>query len=248
MVDSRQALALRSARTSYQTINLGSTERLFSIVGGGILAGYGIQRRQSLLDCSLLAIGGGLLYRGLTGHCPVYGVLGVSSAEQHGPATSVAAGHGVKVEKAITILRSPEDLYRHWRQFDRLPEFMEHLQSVTCEGDRSHWVVQGPAGIPFEWDAEIIHDEENRLIAWRSLPGSQVDTAGSIHFQPAPGRRGTEIRVVLKYDPPTGKTGAVAAQLFGAAPGQQIERDLRRFKQLMEAGEVASVAGQSRCR
>src|SRR5205085_7027914 len=99
-----------------------------------------------------------------------------------------------------------------------------------------------------EWDAEILVDNEPEVISWRSLEGSDVDTAGSVHFNPAPGGRGTEVRVVLKYDPPAGKVGALIAKMFGEAPEQQIEEDLRRFKQIMEAGDVRTTAGQTTCR
>jgi uncharacterized membrane protein len=114
---------------------------------------------------------------------------------------------------------------------------------VTGEG-RSHWVAKAPAGTTVEWDAEVYNEKENEMIAWRSLEGSQVDNAGSVHFTPAPGGRGTQVRVVLKYDPPAGVIGAAVARLFGESPAQQIDEDLRRFKQLMEAGEVATTTGQ----
>src|SRR2546430_110214 len=106
----------------------------------------------------------------------------------------------------------------------------------------------GRAGMSVSWDAEIINEEPNRLIAWRSLEGSQVSTAGSVHFTPAPGDRGTEVRVVLKYDPPGGKLGGWLAWLFGADPECEIQEDLRRFKQLTEAGEIPTIEGQTSCR
>jgi uncharacterized membrane protein len=122
---------------------------------------------------------------------------------------------------------------------------MKHLESVKVTGgDRSHWVAKGPAGTSVEWDAEVYNEKENELIAWRSLEGSQVDNAGSVHFESAAGGRGTIVRVVLKYDPPAGKLGAVVARLFGESPAQQIDEDLRRFKQLMETGETATTEGQ----
>jgi uncharacterized membrane protein len=188
----------------------------------------------------LAAAGAGLLYRGLTGHCHVYGTLGVNTAEKHGRAASVRAGAGVKVVRAVTINRSPEDLYRAWRNFEQLHRFMTHLVSVKTEGNRSHWVARAPAGMTIEWDAEIINDEPNRLIAWRSIEGSRVSTAGSVTFTPAAGGRGTEVRVTLKYDPPAGKLGSWLARFFGEEPSLQVRDDLSRFKQLMEAGESAT--------
>jgi len=174
--------------------------------------------------------------------------LGFDTNDRHSRA-AIPAGHGVKVDKSFTINRSSEELYRFWRQLDNLPRFMTHLESVTClDAKRSHWVAKAPLTQTIEWDAEIIIDHEPEVISWRSLEGSDVDTAGSMHFTPAPGGRGTEVRVVLKYDPPAGKAGAFIAKMFGEAPEQQIEEDLRRFKQIMEAGEVATTAGQSSCR
>ena len=115
---------------------------------------------------------------------------------------------------------------------------MRHLESVTEEGNRSHWVAKAPLGTSVSWDAEIITERANELIGWRSLPGSTVDTAGSVHFQSAAGGRGTEVRVELKYDPPAGKVGATLAECLGEAPEQQIEEDLTTFKRMMEAGKV----------
>jgi len=188
------------------------------------------------------------VYRGLSGHCNVYGSLGVSTAERHGPFTSVPAGQGVKVERTVTINRPAEDLYRYWRNFENLPSFMRHLESVTVNGNRSHWVAKAPLGMSVEWDAEVHTDRRGEVISWRSLDGSEVDTAGSVHFTPAPGGRGTEVRVVLKYDPPAGTVGATLARWLGEAPEQQIAEDLDSFKRLMEAGGTAATRGQPAAR
>jgi len=191
-------------------------------------------------------LGGGMVCRGATGHCSVYQSLGVNTAGQRGQRSSIPAGHGVKMEVAQTINRPREELYRFWRNFENLPRFMEFLQSVKSTGDnRTHWVARGPMGVSFEWDSEVITDTTNELIGWRSLPGSQVDTAGSVHFTQAPGNRGTEVRVVMKYDPPGGKVGDLIARMFGRAPDQQLKEDLRRFKQLMETGEIPTTRGQA---
>lgn len=145
----------------------------------------------------------------------------------------------------MVINRPPEELYAFWRNFENLPRIMQHLKSVrSTGGNRSHWVAQGPFGSPAEWEAEIITERPNETIGWRSLPGSVVDTAGSVHFQRTPGDRGTEVRVVLKYDPPAGKAGAAIAWLTGAVPEHQIREDLRRFKRFMETGEVPTTEGQ----
>lgn len=225
-------------------VNVHDIERLISLAGGGAAALYGLQRGSLVLT----ALGGSLLYRALSGHCPLYSALGVNTADGHTPAASVAADAGVKVVRAFTVNRPAEELYRHWRNLEGLPRFMKHLKSVTEKGDRSHWVAYGPAGTEVSWDAEIINEEPNRLIAWRSLEGSTIATAGSVQFRPAPAGRGTEIVVTLKYDPPGGKLGSWLAWLFGEEPSLQVRDDLRRFKQLAEAEEIPTTQGQPSCR
>jgi uncharacterized membrane protein len=229
-----------------ERVNVGERERWLSLIGGGILGAYGLSR-GNLAGFGLAALGGALVYRGLTGHCPAYAALGADTAG-HGSAASIPAGQGVKIARAVTINRSPEDLFKFWRNFENLPRFMANVVSVKAEGKRSHWVARGPLGKHVEWEAETITEEPNRLIAWRSLAGSEVATAGSVHFTPAPGGRGTEVRVEMKYDPPAGKVGALIAKLFGEDPARQIQEDLRRLKQLMETGEIPTVHGQPACR
>jgi uncharacterized membrane protein len=155
----------------------------------------------------------------------------------------------IRVQKSITVNRSPEELYQFWHHFENLPRFMHHLQSVqVTEEKRSHWKSKAPAGMTVEWDAEIIADRPNELIAWRSLEGADVDNAGSVHFKPAPGGRGTEVRVEMQYIPPAGVIGATIAKLFGEAPDQQVWDGLRRFKQLVEVGEVIQSEATARGR
>jgi uncharacterized membrane protein len=228
-------------------VNVGEIERLVSAVGGGALAVYGLTR-GTYGGIALALLGASLVHRGATGHCYAYDVAGFDTAKAEGdnPFVSVAGGRGVKVEKSVTINKSAGELYNFWLNFENLPRFMNHLEEVRVTGDgRSHWVAKGPAGTRVEWDAESYNLVENEIIAWRSLEGSQVANAGSVHFKAAPEGRGTEVRVVLKYDPPAGVLGAWVAKLFGEAPDQQIEEDLGRFKQLMETGETATVTGQT---
>jgi uncharacterized membrane protein len=150
-----------------------------------------------------------------------------------------AAPWNVHVVRSITIRRPPEEVYAFWRDFQNLPRFMDHLESVHLTGEgRSHWRARAPAGLSVEWDAETLVDRPNELIAWRSLPGSSVPNSGQVRFMEAPGHRGTEVQVELRYDPPGNKVGAALAKLFGEEPGQQVADDLRRFKQVLETGEV----------
>jgi uncharacterized membrane protein len=152
----------------------------------------------------------------------------------------------IRLAKSALINRSPEELYRFWRDFQNLPQFMFHLDSVQVIDDkRSHWVAKAPAGRRVEWDAEIVEERPDQLIAWRSLPTSDVSHSGSVRFEPAPAGRGTIVRVDMRYKPPAGLPGAAAAKLFGKEPGQQVQEDLRRLKQLIEAGEIITTEGQS---
>jgi uncharacterized membrane protein len=145
----------------------------------------------------------------------------------------------------VTIDKPADELYRLWRNFENLPRFMKHLKHVAViDEKRSHWIASAPMGNSVEWDAEIVREEENRLIAWASVEGADVENSGFVRFQPAPAGRGTEVKVVIEYNPPGGAIAAGAAKLFGEAPEQQIADDLRRFKQFMEAGEIATTEGQ----
>jgi len=145
----------------------------------------------------------------------------------------------VRVEQVVTINRSVEELYRFWRDFGNFPHFMRHIKHIeVLDNRRSHWTAKAPAGMSVHWDAEIVQDHEGEWIAWRSLPGSQVEHYGSVRFVAAPGARGTELRVQMEYKPPAGRVGRVIAMLFGEEPEQQIREDLRRFKALMETGEI----------
>ena len=160
---------------------------------------------------------------------------------------TIGAGRGVKVTQSITVLKEPAELYRFWRDFSNLPRVMRHLKSVEVTDDNhSHWTASAPFGKTVEWDAEIYTERGDELIGWRSLAGSQVDTAGSVQFRRAPGDRGTEVTVTLKYDPPAGKLGAAIANMFGQSADHQVKEDLRRFKQIMEAGEAPTNEGQPR--
>jgi uncharacterized membrane protein len=164
-------------------------------------------------------------------------------------AVGAAEDRGVRVKETVTVRCSVEEAYRFWRDFQNLPRFMNHLASVRMSGPgRLHWKAEGPAGLKFEWDAEIVDDRPNELIAWRVLPGGEVAGAGSVEFKPAPGQRGTEVVMELRYEPPGGRVVARLAKLFGEALEVQAERDLRAFKQIMEVGEVVhSDASIHRC-
>lgn len=229
--------------------NVGMAERVVSIAAGAALAAYGLFRAQRG-RLPFAAAGVALATRGATGHCGLYSRLGVSTAEsdagadsnrggEESEATVIPAQHGEKVEKAVTINRSAAELYSFWREVENLPKVMSHLRRVEAlDRQRSHWVADGALGRTVEWDAEITGDRENEMIAWQSLPGSTIDTAGSVHFKELSHNRGTQVTVSLKYDPPGGKVGAWIAALTGDGLKQKLTEDLRNFKRQMETGEV----------
>lgn len=224
-------------------INVGEAERLASGLGGGILLASGLLRR-GLGGLALAGAGAALVYRGLTGHCACYQALGASTAE-NGPANSVPARLGVRVEEAVTLNRPADEIYQFWRDPTNLPAIMNRIESVTPVGpDRWQWVGRGPLGRSLAWDTEIFEDRPNELIAWRSLPGGDLDVACSIHFRPARGNRGTEVRINQKINPPGGQLAIQVARLFGHDPTACIREDLRRLKQLLEAGELPTTEGQ----
>ena len=227
--------------------NLGTTERTLSAAAGVFLALAGLSRR-SLGGVALAAVGGGLIYRGVSGWCHLYEALGIDRSASDAPAPTDYFEHGIHVAEAFTINKAPWELYDFWRNFENLPKIMSHLESVRCiDGKRSHWVAKAPAiaGGKVEWDAEIINDEPGALIAWRSLANADVDNAGSVRFVPAPDGRGTDVKVVIDYIPPAGRVGSWVASLFGEAPQIQIAEDLRKLKQIMESGEFATIQGQT---
>lgn len=160
---------------------------------------------------------------------------------------SLKSGEGTKMEKAVTINRSPEEIYTFWRQLENLPRFMEHIQSVTQTGEGiSHWVVKTSHDRTLEWDARLIEDKPGQMLSWQSLEGADVDNAGSVWFTPATGGRGTVVKVSMKYSPPGGKFGAMMAKLFGDSAEKQMAEDLFRLKSLLETGETPTIEGQSR--
>ena len=221
-------------------VNVGDIERILSVASGLALGIYGLKQR-SLAGALLAVAGGSLLYRGATGHCNGYAAAGVSTTKGHGKGVE----RGIKIEQSITINCAPEVLYRFWHDPENLPRIMSHIHSITPRTDTiSSWTVTGPAGQDVKWDAEIINDEKNTLIAWQSLENADVRNAGSVRFLPVPGGVGTELRVSLQYMPTAGMAGAALARLFGKSPERQIREDLRRFKQIMECGEIVSTAGQ----
>lgn len=215
------------------TQKAGDLERWASLIGGGALVLTGLQQR-SLRGILMAIAGGGLVYQGTQGNSTLKQVE-----------DAVGLDHALRVEKTVTINRPAAELYSFWRDFENLPRFMKHLQSVrNIDANRSHWVANAPLNQTIEWDAVIVNDEPDHLIAWASEEGSDIENSGFVRFQPTTGNRGTEVKVVMEYQPPGGVLAAAIAKLFGEEPEQQIGDELNRFKQLMEAGEIATIEGQ----
>lgn len=220
--------------------NVGRGERLASSLIGGSLLLAGL-KKGGWSGLLLGSLGGSLVYRGWSGHCYLYQSLGLDTTDSNG-STGVPAQRGVKVEQSIVIERPAAELFSYWRDLANLPEVLEHISRVENLADqRSRWTAEGPLGAELNWEAEIINEREPELIAWRSLPDSQVETAGSVRFDSLGDDRGTRVTVSMKYNPPAGKLADAVASLFGQGADQQIAEDLRRFKQRMEAG-ASSIA------
>jgi uncharacterized membrane protein len=154
----------------------------------------------------------------------------------------------MKIDRSITVGRPRAEVYEFWRAFENFPRFMQHLKSVQgmdSAGNRSHWVAKAPLDQQVEWDSEITSDRPNEMIAWHSLPGSQIENGGTVRFEDAPGNRGTEVHVFMAYEPPGGQGAALLARVLGEEPEKQIHDDLRHFKQIMEVGFVSTVYGQT---
>ena len=217
-------------RSKTKEINAADVEHVAALASGVAMMLIGV--RSGGLKGVVMKLGGlALVYRGQQGYRKLYDAVGIAM-----PSTPTGVGKkNVRVDAEIVVNRPKAEIYRIWRNLENLPVFMEHLLSVhEIDDKRSLWVARAPIGMVVKWDAEIVNDRENELIAWQTLEGSGVDNAGSVHFEDAEG--GTLIRVVLRYDPPAGLFGAWFAKLLQSDPQTQIEKDLRRFKAIMELG------------
>jgi uncharacterized membrane protein len=203
------------------------------MAAAGAIVAYGLKRRSGPgMWLAMAAVP--LAYKGIAGHWP-----GFRNGRADDSRTALSGRRGIDLREVVSLERPLDEVYQFWRRLENLPRFMRHLEDVTQYGDgRSHWVACGPSGSHFEWDAEIINDVENKVIGWRSLPNADVVSAGSVNFRSVRHGRSTEIAVHLQYAPPGGRLGAFAAKLFGKEPAQMIREDLRRLKQVLEAGEI----------
>jgi uncharacterized membrane protein len=226
---------MQAEHTYESPTSLTYANNLIAVGAGAALLAYGAFRR-SHGGAWLAAAAVPFLYRGIVGHWPEpFHALGANGDTR----TALAGDRGVNVREAVRLELPIHTVYSFWRRLENLPRFMRYLDSVREDAaDRSHWIAIGPGEVCVEWDAELINEIEDKLIAWRSLPGSDVTTAGSVNFDSVRGGRETQVTVNLQYSPPAGKAGAWVATMFGREPSQTIREDLRRLKQVLEAGEI----------
>jgi uncharacterized membrane protein len=216
--------------------NISEAERWLSIAAGIGLATYGLTRRRGAAALMLAAFGGLLFRRGASGHCDTYELFGINTAGTGQDTRRALGGNaGVIVDEQVTINQPVEMLYRFWHNLENLPRVMRHLESVERVTDTlSRWRAKGPAGTIVEWNAEIINEIANKLIAWQSIEDSDVVSAGSVNFDDLGAGRGTRVRVRLQYSPPGGKVGAAIVKLVGSDAATEIREDLEQFKQSVE--------------
>jgi uncharacterized membrane protein len=222
-----------------RTVHNGSTSEMHAdwvtLGAGAILLVAGVSR-GSKLGAILALSSAPLFYRGAMGRWPDLETLALPPGDTR---TALGGSRGIHVREAVRVEAPVEEVYSFWRNLENLPRFMSSLNRVTEINEReSHWVAAGPAGTSVEWDAEIINEVENSVLGWRSLPGSEVATSGSVRFEPVRGGRSTQVSVHMQYAPPAGKVGSVVSWLFGREPSQTVREDLRHLKQLLEAGEI----------
>jgi uncharacterized membrane protein len=185
----------------------------------------------------LAGIGGVLVYRGATGHCPAFQQLGISTADNPQP-------EPVEIAEALTVNVDRRAAYDFWRKLENLPRFMHHLRRVEDLGNgRSRWTAKGPGPLPdLAWTAEIVEEVPGERLVWRSLPGADVHNAGHVNFKDGP-HGGTEIHARIAYRPPAGDLGASVARWLDPVLGQMVKEDIRRFQHVIETGEVPTIDG-----
>jgi uncharacterized membrane protein len=217
--------------TNSSHLNVGLAERIASLAAGLFMTSYAV-KNPGLAGLLAGLVGGAMVWRGASGYCPINRALDRDTAHEQ--------THEVEVTRSLTINRPRPEVYQFWRQLENLPRFMHYLEDVRQLGPlRSHWVARLPRGLgKIEWEADIIHEEENAVITWRSQPGSDLDNAGEVRFMEAPDNQGTTVEAFISYRPPAGDVGELAARLLNPTFKQLVEQDLFRFKQLLETGRT----------
>lgn len=223
--------------TGTSNINVGSIERIVSMLGGAALLTMGLRNVKRPAGIGMLATGGLLLARGVSGYCMVNNAIGRNTARKR--------GSPVEVTTTVRVNKPVSEVYSFWRKLENLPRFMRHLAKVEeLDSSRSRWTAKGPAGVgSVSWEAEILEDHQNEFISWSSLPGSTLDNAGQVRFTKTP--EGTEIHVQIAYRLPGGDVGGAAAKLFGPMAEKMMRDDIRDFKKVIEGSERYGKSGKS---
>lgn len=227
-------------------INIGRIERWLSALGGGTLLVYGLGRLD-LKGLFIGLMGGGLLFRGMKGHSHLYQALDISTVEESPSTRKRLPWKGVRVCRSVTIERSAPDLYRFWRDVEKAPLYMLNLESVrTTDSTHSYWIARMPGGKTIAWAAEITQDQPDRQIAWRVRGKSLLGSQGQVRFEPTDNQRGTVVTAEIDFPVLGGAIGSSLGKIFAYVPEQIVHENLRRFKELMEAGEIPIIKGQPR--
>ena len=211
-------------------VNVGNNERILSAAVGAFLLSSGVSNLFSSPLSGLVktALGGMLLYRGASGHCPVYSSMGKTKNVTHTSA--------INIRTSLVVNKPKDEVYAFWRKLENLPLFMKHLASVTeIDSKHSHWEAVIPGNIgKIKWNAEIVKEEPGYLIGWQSIPNSMINNAGKVMFHDAMGGQGTELEVVISYHPPAGELGSGAAKLLNPVFEKLIRQDVMNFKEYIE--------------
>jgi uncharacterized membrane protein len=238
--------AVTGQKPAGRKVNVGPIERAVSVAAGAALLWTATAGRKTRL--SGLALAGALLYRGLSGQCHLYRVLGIDRSAKHHD--GAVAAHGVHFDRTVIIASPPGKIFEFWRNGQNLPKIIDHLETVEMTGPKhSKWVAKGPLGAKWRWEAEITDERPPEFLAWKSLAGSEIDTTGSLRLEKLTHDRGTAVRLVLAYQPPGGRLTATLSRWFGANVESELFEGLRRMKQILEAGEIPTVdhQPQGRC-
>lgn len=232
-------------RTPEVGVNVGQVERWASGVGGALLVVHGL-RRGNFGGLALAVLGGALVHRGVTGHCQAYRALDIDTSGKHRADADEHVYKGVLVKHATTINRTPMEVYDYVKDPANHHRYMEGIESVRLdEQGVSHWAMKGPFGTTWRFRSKHINEEPGRLVAWKTLPGGDVENAGSIRLTPAWDGRGTEVAMEISFEPPAGSVGVAIAKLLGHDPDAIVRENLRRLKNLLEAGEIPTIEGQT---
>jgi uncharacterized membrane protein len=231
-------------REAASRINVGDAERWASAIGGSLLMAHGL-RRGTFGGLALAMLGGALVYRGYTGHCQAYGALNIDTSGKHRADDEEHVHKGVLVKHTTTINRTPLEIYEFVKDPANHHRYMEHVESVKAEDDGTFaWAIEGPMGSTWRFRSKHINEDPGHLVAWKTLPGGDIESAGAIRLEPSWDGRGTEVTMEINFEPPAGVVGLALGKLFGHDPDAQVRGNLRRLKNILEAGEVPTSEGR----